>query len=128
MPYFRQTIVLEPGRASAYAGLSLALGQTGDHAAALQIAQQAVTLLPGDTIANLSLGDAYLALGSFTEARHSFERVNQLYPGLMDGYERLGTLDRLAGNSAAAEVDFKQAAAIDQGKASPLKKLAELFN
>jgi tetratricopeptide (TPR) repeat protein len=90
--------------------------------AALQ-AQKAVALDPTDSHAYGILGDAYLEVGKYEAAAHTYQRMVQLQGDLYT-YSRLSALKSLHGDTAGAIADLERAIHLGQAQARPPESIA----
>jgi Flp pilus assembly protein TadD len=75
---FREALELNPELAIAWNGLSMALGQVGDLDAAIQAAQQLITLEPDDPLSHANLSRLYQQNGMVPEAEEEMAIAGQL--------------------------------------------------
>jgi tetratricopeptide (TPR) repeat protein/DNA-binding NarL/FixJ family response regulator len=91
--YFRRAAILEPRSITALVGLSYALAQQGDAAAAVTWARRAVAVSPRNAAARLALGDALAKGGDKAAAAVEWREAGLLDPSNREAAKRL----RLAG-------------------------------
>src|SRR5436309_8279142 len=86
-----------PGTATDYMLLGVALSQSGQGLLALQALEQAVAMEPGNATAHYNLGQAYREFGRHREALAELERALQLRPDYPAAARAAGELrERLA--------------------------------
>jgi len=79
---FSSAAVVSPNSSLVQANLANALlAQKGDAAAAVQHAQEAIRIEPGDPAAHMTLGEAYQRLGDLPRAAEAYQQVETLAPG-----------------------------------------------
>ena len=86
-------------------------------------AQKAVALDPTDSHAYGILGDAYLEVGKYEAAAHTYQRMIQLQ-GDLYAYSRLSGLKSLQGDTAGAVADLERAIQLGQAQERPPESIA----
>ena len=86
-------------------------------------AQKAVTLDPTDSHAYGILGDAYLEVGKYEAAAHTYQRMIQLQ-GDLYAYSRLSGLKSLQGDTAGAIADIERAIQLGRAQERPPESIA----
>lgn len=107
-------------------GAQLAL-QRGDHALALNYAQQAVKNAPGDPQLWFLLGYAARLDGKLQLAADSYKHGLQLQPSAVDGRSGLAQVYNLTGQNAEAERLLKEVLAANPQRASDALLLGNLY-
>lgn len=126
----RRVLADDPADADALHLAGVILLSQGDHLAALDILQQAVTARPDAAPFHNNLGVALRAAGRGPEAAACFRRALQLRPRYADALSNLGSVldTRGAGGSPAEALDcFHAALAIDPAHADAHYNLANLL-
>ena len=107
--------------------LSHAYGQLGQSQAAIAVAQAALTNHPDDPRLILSLADSYLALEDYAAALPLYETATQMFDNNSNlswlPYFRLGVVQTLLDNDAAAETAFRASLARDPNQPVTLNYL-----
>jgi tetratricopeptide (TPR) repeat protein len=86
-------------------------------------AQQAVALDPTDSHAHGILGDAYLEVGNYEAAAHTYQQMMQLQ-GDLYAYSRLSGLKSLRGDMDGAIADLEQAIRLGHAQNRPPESIA----
>jgi tetratricopeptide (TPR) repeat protein len=90
---------------------------------AVGLALKAVVLDPTDSHAYGVLGDAYLEVGKYEAAAHTYQRMVQLQ-GNLYAYSRLSGLKRLQGDAAGAIADLERAIQLGRAEERPPESIA----
>lgn len=92
----------------AYLGLARLRASSGEHAAALPLAEEAARLKPNDAAVFKFLGSALSALGRVREAIQAWETAARLDPADGQVYYQMSQAHRKAGDDQKADADLAQ--------------------
>lgn len=93
----------------------------GEHAAAVKLYRESVTLWPQEARIWCNLGVELDAIGSQDEAEPAYRRALELDPGLAEAWYNLGRLQQQQGRAGEADRSYSAAAAlVDAASARPL--------
>jgi tetratricopeptide (TPR) repeat protein len=119
----RKVLQIQPQYSEARRHLAFVLYARHDFAGAAQEAERAIALHPTDSHAYGVLGDAYLEVGKYAQARETYQKMIDLQQDLY-AYSRLAGLKSLAGDSAGALAALHQALEAGQTSGSPQEHMA----
>jgi tetratricopeptide (TPR) repeat protein len=110
------------------AALAAAAGllDEGRHDQAIAAYRDILARVPVLTLANLQIGNAYLAKKSYAEAETAFQEVLKEDPQDANGLFAMGAVKEAQGNAAEAQTWYQKAAAADVIWTRPLMRLAAL--
>lgn len=80
--------------------------QQGDYARALPLLKKAVGLQNDNRLAYLDVGNILMDEKKYPDALAAFRRAVQLDPSQPDAHFRIGRIEQIMGNAAAAEKEF----------------------
>ncbi|MGA9885105.1 MAG: tetratricopeptide repeat protein [Candidatus Acidiferrales bacterium] len=103
---FNAELTIVPGNPQALAYLGDIAMQKGDYAKALPLLRRAAQLQKGNRLAYLDTGSILMDQKKFPEALSALRRAVELDPNQTDAHFRIGRIDQLMGNTAAAEKEF----------------------
>lgn len=115
----RKGLEIHPRYSDAWRHLAFALYSRHDFAGAAAEARKAIDLNPADSHAYGILGDAYLEVGKYAQARDAYDRMIQIQESLYS-YSRLSGLKSLMGDPKGAIEALERA--IQAGKANDRPK------
>ena len=107
---FYRAIELLPGAPEPYNNLGNIHADRHDFDRAVELYEKALSLQPerlADVMSNL--GDVYRKKGALVRARRTLEEAIAIGPADAGHYERLGLVDRAAGNDSSAVIQFEKA-------------------
>lgn len=120
---FRKALQIDPRSSDAARHLAFVLYSRHDFDGAAREAQNAIALDPADVHAYGVLGDAYLEIGRYDQARQAYQTMMERH-GDLYAYSRRAGLKTMTGDTDGAMEDLKRA--IDDGRANrrPRESLA----
>ena len=119
----RKALQIHPQYSEARRHLAFILYTRHDFAGAAREAEQAIALHPTDSHAYGVLGDAYLEVGKYAQARETYQKMIDLQQDLY-AYSRLAALKSLAGDSTGALAALQQALEAGQTSGNPQEHIA----
>jgi len=119
----RKALQIHPQYSEARRHLAFILYTRHDFAGAAREAEQAIALHPTDSHAYGVLGDAYLEVGKYAQARETYQKMIDLQQDLY-AYSRLAALKSLAGDSTGALAALQQALEAGQTSGNPPEHIA----
>ena len=120
---FTRAIALNPSYSRGHIFYSFYLEAMGRQEEAVNQAEAARTLDPLSRAANINLGWQYLQAERLSDARRTFERAIEIYPGHWGVHWGMGQYYLRAGETEAAIASFELARAAGGGRAMPLSAL-----
>jgi predicted O-linked N-acetylglucosamine transferase (SPINDLY family) len=124
---YRKVLRSDPAHADANHLLGLVAYQQGNHEAAIEQINRALSKRPANAQYLNSLGAACQALGRLADAQSAFERAIAVQPKYADPYNNLGTVLYSQGKFADAESIYKRALALKPEFADALLNLAAVY-
>ncbi len=99
---FSSAVIVSPNSSLVQANLANALlYQRGDARGAVEHAQEAIRIEPGDPAAHMTLAEAYQRLGDLVRAAETFEKVEKLAPGTPGAHEAAQRRQKLVDSMGA---------------------------
>ncbi len=103
-----KALEINPSDYSTVVYLGLVSSSEHDFQKALNFGKKAIELKPEDSYAYGLLGDAYIELGQYEDAKKAYETMVSLGPGL-DSYSRISYMRELTGDVKGAKQAMKKA-------------------
>ena len=125
---FYRALELLPGAPEPYNNLGNILADRHDFDRAVELYEKALAMKPegvADVMSNL--GDAYRRKGALVKARRTLEEAIAVDPDNAGHYERLGLVDRAAGNDSSALIYFEKAISLNPKSSKPRVELGEIL-
>jgi len=118
VPLFENTLATDPGFIPAYGNLANSLVQLGRGDDAKRIVDRALSLLPGQAIANRALGDLGYQVAEYSKSEVYFRRALSIEPGDFHSHVGLGMTLRRLGRLDEALACYGQAIQHQPGHAN----------
>ncbi len=124
---YRSVLARDPDNPTANFDFGTLLQEHGQHAAAIQLLQKAVSRGPGNIWARFALAVSLKALLRLDEAAHQYERIIATDSSMAVAHNNLGNIYKDLLRHADAEQCFLKALACDPGMAVAMQNLGGVY-
>ncbi|MHB9119856.1 MAG: tetratricopeptide repeat protein, partial [Burkholderiales bacterium] len=124
---YRQVLAVAPEHADALHLLGLLNHRAGNNEAAVQFIGQAICFDPAQALFWNSRGEAYRAMGQYSEAENDFRQALRLMPDYADAYNNLGIILHLSKDYENAKDCYLRAISIKPDHAAAYLNLGNLL-
>ncbi len=120
---YRNILADDPDHPDALHWLGLIAYQSGNCAAAIKLVQKSITVEPGNALALIDLGNAYLSVGRQLDAEEAFRSAIKLDENIAAAWCNLGSALKARGRFEEAEEAYNKALALDSDFVDALANL-----